>query len=114
MAPSLANGEPNFAFSATYTTSVASSSPSPTPKQAPCAAADVGAGNAAICFNSVSHGRLRRLTRSPQRSPMISVSISNGIAEAVLDAPQSLNSQDEQALVIWQGLRRRCCRRRTR
>ena len=52
VAPSLANGEPNFAFSATYTTSVASSRPSPTPRQAPCAAANVGAGNALIFFSS--------------------------------------------------------------
>ena len=44
VAPRFANGEPIFASSATYTTSVAIARPRPTPRQAPCTAAKVGTG----------------------------------------------------------------------
>src|SRR5215831_18610794 len=47
-APIRANGDPIFASSAQYTTSQASAIPSPTPRHAPCTAAKVGAGKAAI------------------------------------------------------------------
>ena len=47
-----------------------------------------------------SHRRLRRVTATQSRSPMISLSIANGVAEVVLDAPHKLNSLDEQALRI--------------
>ena len=46
---------------------------------------------------------------------MISLSIANGVAEVVLDAPHKLNSLDEQALAdLDTGVRRRRCRRLAR
>jgi enoyl-CoA hydratase/carnithine racemase len=46
---------------------------------------------------------------------MISLSIADGVAEVVLNAPQKLNSLDEQALAdLVPGVRRRRCRRLAR